>query len=162
MRDYKTEEPVHWFRVFLAFVLLVGCVSFIWGNSILSREQSSKLSMAFANFVERALRMVSNGENPVFRYLLANIRKVAHAVEFFVLGSVSIAILQLLNRVNIHMLLHAVLLLLAVAVTDETIQLFTGRGAMVSDIVLDFCGGMAGLIATSILVGLGKLFFSTK
>ena len=35
---------------------------------------------------------------------------------------------------------------LLAALTDETIQIFTGRGPQVQDVWLDFAGGAAGLL----------------
>lgn len=160
MRSNRIVKPIHWFRKLVATVLLLGCILFIWGNSMLSPEDSSRLSKMVATFVTRVLHLVMDDNHPIARYLLQNIRKVAHAIEFFVLGSVSVLILKVLERASFSMVLHAVLLLLFVAVTDESIQMFTGRGAQVSDILLDFSGGMAGLCLSFFVASVGKALFS--
>ena len=43
---------------------------------------------------------------------------------------------------------------LAVAVTDETIQIFSGRGSQVLDVVLDFSGALTGILLVSLLIPL--------
>lgn len=160
MRRNNIAKPIHWFRVLIAIALLGGCIAFIWSNSMMSPEESSRRSKMVAEFLSRVMRMVLDDNHPIVRYLLRNIRKVAHAVEFFVLGSVCVLILKVLQRANFSMMLHAVLLLLFVAVADESIQMFTSRSAQVSDILLDFSGGMSGLCLSFFLAGVGKALFS--
>lgn len=162
MGKHKKRKPVHWFRILLALSLLSFCLWFIWSNSMLSAEDSERRSRIVTEYLARFLRLFFSENNTISRYLIQNVRKVAHAVEFFTLGSVSVIILWLLNLVNAHMTLHAVLLLLAVAVTDETLQLFFHRGSQVSDIILDFAGGMSGLCVTLFLTGIGMAAFSRK
>ena len=162
MQTPQKGKPVHWFRKVLAFSLLFFCLWFIWSNSMLPPEESSRRSKMVAESLARFLRIFVPDNSTVTRYLLQNVRKVAHAVEFFTLGSVCAVILLLLKQVNIHMALHAVLLLLAVAVSDETLQLFSRRGAQVSDILLDFAGGMSGLCAAFLLTGISRAAFAKK
>ena len=144
----KQNEPIGWFRVALALLLLGGCVWFIWSNSALSPAESGRRSQMVADFLVRVLRGLLDSRSPLIRFVQANVRKIAHAVEFFVLGSVSVMMLIVLRRIHGHMLLHAVLLVLSVAVADESIQIFSGRGAMVQDVLLDFVGGMVGILTT--------------
>lgn len=160
MRGNKGAPPIHWFRVVVAFALLGGCIWFIWSNSMLSPQDSSRRSQMVADFLMRAMRMFFDDNSRVTQYLIRNVRKVAHAIEFFALGSVCVMILLVLRRINLNMVLHAILLLLFVAVTDESIQLFTGRGAQVSDILLDFSGGLSGICISFFLIGVGKALFT--
>lgn len=155
MQRYKSTKPIHGFRIFAALALLVACIWFIWHNSMLSPEDSDRRSQMAAEFLTRVFRTFLHEDSALIKLMVRNVRKIAHAVEFFALGTISIIILMILGRVNVHMVLHAVLLLLAVAVTDESIQLFSQRGAQVSDIILDFISGMTGLSALLFVRGIG-------
>ena len=42
----------------------------------------------------------------------------------------------------------------AIAALDETLQLTSGRGAAVSDVMLDIFGALAGLMMTALAAGL--------
>ncbi|MEG1550746.1 MAG: VanZ family protein, partial [Oscillospiraceae bacterium] len=41
---------------------------------------------------------------------------------------------------------------LAIAVVDEAIQIFSGRGPAVQDVILDFCGALVGVLLV-LLIG---------
>jgi VanZ family protein len=144
----------------LACLLLVGCAWFIWGNSILSPAESNAQSELFTDFLARILGDSSGSASRVLRYMSTHVRKLAHAAEFAALGIAAAVILILLRRVNPHMVAHAFFLVLSVAVADEAIQIYTGRGAQVRDILLDFAGGSAGLAAAlgirALCVGLAR------
>ncbi|MCL1964091.1 MAG: VanZ family protein [Firmicutes bacterium] len=138
--------PAGWFRVALALLLVAGCVFFIWYNSTLSPAESARQSQRVADFLARLLggRL---GWRRLAAYVQAHARKIAHAVEFFSLGTAAALMLATLRRVTWHTALHASFLVLCVAVTDEAIQMYTGRGSAVRDILLDFSGGMAGMLS---------------
>ena len=38
------------------------------------------------------------------------------------------------------------------AAIDETIQIFTGRGAQIKDVLLDFTGALTGILFTALLI----------
>jgi len=152
----------NWLRVLIAGTLLVLCIWFIWSNSLLDAYASGLRSQAVAQFIARELAKVLGPRSPIVRFVLLNIRKIAHAVEFFVLGALSALMLIVLRRTSVHMILHAVLLCLFVAVADESIQIFTGRGAMVQDILLDFGASLAGMLVMAavwgIVLRIGRMF----
>jgi len=152
MRDERTQPPIGLFRLFLAMALVPGCVAFIWSNSFLSAAESSLRSKVVADFLVGILSNVLPRGHWILQYVYANVRKIAHAVEFFVLGMGTVFFFVLLRRVNVHTLLHALLIVVVVAVIDETIQSFTGRGDSVRDVVLDSVSGLAGIA----LMGIGS------
>lgn len=124
-------------------------------------EASSRRSEAVAEFVTRVLGGLLGQNSAVVQFVRNHIRKIAHAVEFAVLGGVSAVMLIVLKRVSFGMLLHAASAVLAVAVVDESIQLFSGRGSQVQDILLDFAGGMGGLLFILLVYLLISRFFRT-
>ena len=122
-------------------VLLVLTLCFIWGNSLLSRENSA----AFSGKVVELL-------TPIFSSLSMEgpdehvIRKLAHFTEYAILG-LELAALFFINRGrSLKSIGYSALCALAAASADETIQLFSGRAAMVKDVLLDLSGSLAGIL----------------
>ncbi len=68
-------------------------------------------------------------------------RKMAHFAEFFLLGA-ELALLFLCMKRRFSLLPFLTLLC---ALTDETVQLFSGRVASVADVWLDFAGSLTGI-----------------
>jgi VanZ family protein len=84
------------------------------------------------------------------------VRKLAHFVEYGALGCVLALLLTLLKRRRWQSVVNCAFAVLIVALTDETIQIFTGRGSQVQDVWLDFAGACAGILLVLIVVGLIK------
>ena len=118
--------------IFLSLTIL--CLIFIYGNSLLGAQ----MSFMFSSFVETQVGMVAE----VF-----NIRKLAHFGQFAVLGF----FMTITTRLWLGNLKPRIFMLLffglAVAVSDEFLQLFSeGRSALVQDVVLDFFGFVSGML----------------
>jgi hypothetical protein len=143
----------------LALALVGGVVWFIFSNSLLDKLESGLRSQAVAEALGRFFRWLLGADSGFARYIVQNVRKVAHAVEFAALGAAFVLLLMALRQMSGHMLLHAVSLVLAVAVADEAIQLFVGRGAMVQDVLLDFAGGVVGLLVMLLLRAVTRALF---
>ena len=126
-------------------VLLVLTLCFIWGNSLLDREDSSALSQGLLGWLIRHGFPIHN------EHVL---RKLAHFGEFGLLG-MELAGLALLSRgPKGRALCMAALRALLAAAADETIQRFTGRSAQITDVLLDFSGALTGILALALLAGL--------
>ena len=122
-------------------ILLALTLWFIWGNSLLTREESSGLSIRIYEWLQPAL--LAMGLDRIDEHFL---RKLAHFTEFAVLGC-ELAALFFLNRGrNLRSVGFSALCALVTAATDETIQLFSGRAAMLRDVLLDFTGALAGIV----------------
>ena len=122
-------------------ILLALTLCFIWGNSLLSREDSAELSGGLLDWLMplfRALRLEFIDEHVL--------RKLAHFGEFALLG-LELAGLFFLNRGrSFKSVCLSALCALAAASADETIQLFSGRAAMLKDVLLDFSGALTGIL----------------
>lgn len=153
MTQDREPTPIHPIRFFFAFLLLAACIWLIWSNSMQSPEASAARSRYVAELLGRFLGGIFGAQSSLVVFAQTHVRKIAHAVEFALLGVTSVAMLAILGRVNIHMVVHAAFLVLLVAVADETIQVFTNRGASVLDVVLDFAGGLAGLSLALLVYG---------
>ena len=131
-------------RAIVLLSILTGLmIAFIWGNSCLSREESGAQSGSLTAFLIGILD--PNGCIPVEKFHHF-VRKMAHFTEFALLGGLMGGLFWRIGRLTGQQLRSLpVLLVLLVAVTDEYIQYFTGRGSMVTDVVLDFAGALFGL-----------------
>ena len=137
----KNTKIKRWLWVFAG--LSVAMAALIWGHSMMSREASSGESLSVLALLMPILDAFGIGDAEIAHGVL---RKVAHFVEFAALGVTVCGFTVNLGRLRGQRLVSLpLLMLLSVAVTDEFIQLFSGRAAMVQDVVLDFAGGVTGL-----------------
>ena len=132
----------------ILIVLIVLTIAFIWSNSIRSRTESEAQSGAVKNAVENIL--TSGGSKPTSagtEWILGNIRKLAHFAEYFTLSVFLSAYALIFGRTTRTKVIIA-LLSVPVAAIDETIQIFSNRGAALSDVLLDISGAALGFAVT--------------
>lgn len=126
-------------RMRLCVTLLVCCLVFIWGNSLLP----GNISGAISDFVKNILAaLFEQGEKEPENggFLL---RKMAHFTEFTALG---LCLCWLFGMLKKGMLLPLFCGGLAACV-DETIQIFVpGRVSGLRDVCIDSCGVLLGVI----------------
>ena len=138
-----------WSLVALAVVI------FIFANSIAGIEASGDFSSGFAEVLYKLASRIVSLSFDEFHVL---VRKVAHFTEFAALGAsvwmISWSAQKLCGKLHVALVF---LVSLAVAVTDEFIQSFTGRGSAVPDVVLDFAGSVFGILVTAAIVYLIKI-----
>lgn len=129
------------------FLLLAATLALIWGNSLQGPAASSALSSGslkiFTPFLE-----IFVGRGNVTEYL---VRKLAHFTEFAILGSELALLLIVYRKVSLQGVVNCLFASLSAAVIDETLQIFSGRGPMVQDVVLDFAGATAGILFVAAL-----------
>lgn len=121
--------------------LLIINLLFIWGNSLPDKASSKKSSTEIVEIVKPILEPVVGSGN-VTDHL---VRKLAHFAEFYSLGVILTLLLIVRDKVRLQPILNILYFGFFVALTDETIQLFTGRGSQVQDIWLDFIGFVTGI-----------------
>ena len=138
--------------VWSAIALIV--MTFIFSNSFAGIEASGDFSSGFAEVLYKLASRVVSLSFDEFHVL---VRKVAHFTEFAALGA-SMWMISWSAKKHCGKLHIAVTFLvsLTVAVTDEFIQSFTGRGSAVPDVVLDFAGSVFGILVTAAIVYLIK------
>lgn len=113
----------------IILILVILLLIFIWAHSIIPERSSAHESLWFANTML----------NPVHRYLGLNfvdkitVRKIAHVMEFLML-SVFTA-LYWKGRI-----VRSIYTGFTVAFLDESIQVITERGALITDIWIDLIG----------------------
>lgn len=79
---------------------------------------------------------------PTFNYL---IRKLAHFAEYAMLGWISVWYFARRKTSKMDIGVYAFLVVLILAVIDEFLQKYSGRGSLVSDVVIDAIGGWIGI-----------------
>lgn len=135
-------------RVLLCLIATITLV--IWAQSLLPANQSLDQSDAVGSWLAALL-----GDGPIGRFLVENIREVAHFVEFGALGLVwgLFAYARLPQPGNWPLIPG-----IATAVVDELLQLGSvGRAVQLTDVLLDSAGYIAGWLAIIIIVHLWRL-----
>ena len=128
-------------------IAIVLTLAFIWGNSLLNREQSSDESAWVLQLVTPILELFV-GKGRVTEHL---VRKLAHFAEFALLGFELLFWFSGVREKQKDVLLLEMSHGLFAALTDETIQLFSARGSQVQDVWLDFAGATTGALAALLI-----------
>ena len=131
----------------LLLLLVILNLAFIWGNSLLDGEKSNALSDAVIGFMRSVAGIFGAGGSEGSESVGGSgsvsflVRKAAHITEFLILA----VLLGLLDRSGTR-LPQRLLAGLSAALIDETIQLYTGRTSLVTDVWIDFSGFAAGTL----------------
>ena len=132
-------------RVLFTLALL-GCIVFIFSNSMKIASVSTVSSGRVLTLLQAALRRLGH---PALAQRLTDhiVRKLAHFCEYALEGFLLTLCLRVYTR---HFFVHIswpILGGLLTALTDETIQMFSdGRSSQLTDVWLDFSGVMAGIL----------------
>ena len=137
-------------RLRICNAAIVCLLIFIWGNSMMPAE----ISQAFSDWVKALLSgMLSGGSGSGRGSGL--LRKIAHFTEFTALGMLLCWRAGMQNKKTYVPFLLGV----AAACIDECIQIFApGRAPRVTDVLLDSCGVLTGVL----LLSLGHTVFKKK
>lgn len=114
----------------------------IYGQSLMPPKESGELSGFAVTYLKPILDPLNLFEAEAFHHF---IRKAGHFTEYacfsLFFGNLCRSAGEL-RRNNWQLL--SLFVCLAVAVSDEFLQSFTGRGSSVRDVVLDFSGALLG------------------
>ncbi len=129
---------------FILTALMLATMAFIWYNSLQNRDQSSQKSQALLEIIVPVLdKMSIELKDPTDDLWL---RKAAHLFEFALLGGEMALFLRTRRRVVAQGICNGLFAGLLAAVSDETVQIFSGRYSCVSDVLLDYSGFIIGLL----------------
>lgn len=138
-------------RLRLCSVLIVCCLVFIWGNSLMP----GSVSQLFSDCVQGVLDALLSGGEAEASEGSGLLRKVAHFTEFAALGMCLGWLFGMLGKRPAWPFALGV----AAACMDETIQRFVpGRSPGVLDVCIDSCGVAFGML----LLYLGHSCFKKK
>ena len=135
----------------LLICLCLATVAFIWGNSMLGSKASSNVSNSVLGALDPIIRrfgIVSKDD--------LWLRKLAHFTEFGALGAELLFLAAVRRRLGLQAASNSAFAALLVALTDETIQLISGRNSQVLDVLLDFSGALTGILIAWLICRLIK------
>lgn len=141
-------------------VLVVLTLAFIWTNSLRSGEASLDQSEKFKAFLIKIFTLGGRFKlTGVFSFIVNNVRKVAHFVEFALLGGLLVVCFRTLKKASaVKSFFTALLFSMEAAAFDEMLQLISHRGSAYTDVILDVFGATFGaLLVTLIFLILGLL-----
>ena len=140
--------------VMILAALTVLVIAFIWGNSCVSGETSGAQSGVVTKLLQSILDPKGKIPEDSFHHF---VRKTAHFTEFAVLGLLVGSLFWMIGRQTGRVFFSLpVLIVVLVAVMDEYIQYFSGRGSAVTDVVLDISGAVTGLTMVLLITVLMK------
>lgn len=120
---------------FTLLALIFATLIFIFVQSMLPREVSSAESEAVGGIIEE----IFPSDTPTGAYVQKNIRKIAHFTEFGVLGVEVALYVAFFAKRKIFIALSYPAALIT-AFFDESIQIFSKRGPLITDVWVDFLG----------------------
>ena len=138
---------------------LIGCIVFIFSNSMKVATVSTGASAKVLSLLRRILRHV--GLTGAADHLTMHIvRKMAHFCEYALEGFLLMLCMRVYSRHPIRHISVPMLGGVLTAMTDETIQLFSeGRSSQVTDVWLDSAGVLTGILTALIFMALCRLLF---
>ncbi len=124
---------------YVLIAMIVFTLAFIFVNSMLPTEVSKAESDNVTGWLEQVLPE----ESVISLFMLNNTRKIAHFVEFGVLSAELTVYALLFAEKKRNGVTLAFLMSFIAAFLDETIQIFSLRGAAVSDVWIDLFGALS-------------------
>jgi len=136
--------------LFLYLLLNLLWLAFIFGHSLESIAESKENSLEVGGILNAFLEVLS------IPIALSDhvVRKTAHFVEFFLLGTLYFGWIPLLEKNIRRSAVYVLFGGLMTAVCDEYLQYFSERGSLVTDVVLDFSAVVASFLFWSAVLTL--------
>ena len=132
-------------RMRLCVSLILCCLVFIWGNSLLPGEISGAISDFFKRILQSLFEQGESGSSGMLGFL---VRKMAHFTEFTALGLCLCWLFGMLKKGRLAPFLCGA----AAACVDETIQIFAvARGSSLLDVWIDAAGCCTGVAVHELL-----------
>lgn len=150
---------MHFNKKVLFTVITIGFILFIFSNSLYPGPESGRQSQFVMNLINHFLASIKTN----FALTEHFIRKSGHFTEYFILGILLTLTARAYRFQKAESVFIKLFLLLLVPVFDEFIQVFTPeRGSSVADVLLDFCGGCAGMLICLLFLHLSRFKKSRK
>lgn len=144
-------------RLFLILTLLWMGVIFFFSsrNGDTSIQDSNRVGqLAGEIFVPGYEDWTSEEQDEFAARIDHPIRKTAHALEYALLGMLVFGAVYMPQKRNRYNLMLSWLIATVYAVSDEVHQLYVpGRSGQVSDVCLDSCGVLAGVLIVLVVTG---------
>lgn len=148
-------------------ILCIFWMVFIAYNTSQTGESSNNTSVSITEgIINKTQSVINNNVNnsdslaiirnddDFIKKLNKYIRKFAHGFEFLVLSLIVFSALKSFNIKSRECIIYTLFIVLLYAVIDEYRQLYIpGRNSSVRDIVIDFIGGIVGVIILQFIIG---------
>lgn len=152
-------------------ILCVFWMGFIAYNTSQTGESSNNTSVSITEGIINKTQVVINNnvnnsdssiiirnDDDFIKKLNIYIRKFAHGFEFLVLSLIIFLTLKSFDIKNRECIIYTLFIVLLYAVIDEYRQLYIpGRTSSVRDIVIDFIGGIVGVVILQFIFGFKNL-----
>ncbi len=135
-------------KIYILNALIIIMLIFIWGHSMVPAVQSSEESGYWATYLIPILK-VFVGEKLATEYL---VRKLAHFSEYAVFGFIVALRVKQSQKLDIKLIGKAEGASFLTAFLDESIQVVSGRGPMITDVWIDSCGAFTGILVCSLIL----------
>ncbi len=169
--EKKAWTKTQYFRLALQIVLTLACVGvtvFIFSNSLKHAEQSTAQSAGVVKVVQEVATIIApdskiaTATGADLDFLHSIIRNLAHFSEFALLGGLLCWCTFSYTFKKMFQILPPSILLLTACV-DESLQLFSqGRAFQATDILIDCCGGIAGIAFAVLTVWFGIVVYKKR
>lgn len=137
----------------IILLLLWMTVIFMFSSSgsVKSNDTSGKVISSAISVKDKVTNNETKPEikKKIVRKLNYSVRKSAHVFEYFVLGVLALNVFDAFNVKR--KVLFAIILCILYASSDEFHQLFTGRTASVTDVLLDSAASIVGIYLLNLI-----------
>ncbi len=128
---------------------LVLWLGFIYTNSLKSKADSAAQSEPMEGVLRRLLALLGfEGDSEGIAEIV--VRKAAHIFEFFVLALLLYLLIRSLGYDRRQCIALTAVLAVTAAALDETLQLFSHRGARITDVFIDSLGILVAFLVVKI------------
>lgn len=136
----------------ILFTCLTICfIFFIFHNSMFNGQDSGKQSAFVLAFINKFFARVGITATVTEHF----VRKMGHFTEYFALGGLLTLTVRMYARKPFKHIFTELFILIMVPEIDECIQHFIpGRGPSVIDVMIDFGGGLTGLMVLLLIINL--------
>lgn len=154
MKEKQDKKDKKTILLRLLYITFAVTLLVVWGQSTLSKSDSSVQSDFIIEMIEPIDQLEPGYTSEVgwtYVELSTLVRKLAHVVEYAGLIFQLMCIMLLQGRKSWKDYLNCFFAGMFVALVDETIQIFSNRGSLVSDIWVDLGGITFGILCAGLL-----------
>ncbi len=143
------EKPSHPAVLIFLILSILATYLFIFGNSLKTAEESNSISAPISGAVQNFVDPESKIPKQNFSFF---IRKAAHFSEFALLGFLWVLFLRRISvPKRLYLFIVPSAIVLFSAFTDEFLQSLSDRTDSITDVFLDFTGGLFGICVAFLL-----------
>lgn len=147
----------------ILFILILGVGAFILYQGTRNLDTSLAFSDVIVNkflaFILNDPQLSSPKYFELYPYVNYYVRKLAHFSEYAIFCFALCYYFSKRKQLYTDIAVYSLLPTLVIAVLDEFLQKYSGRGSLVSDVVIDMFGGIFGIMIFFILHKIKSIIF---